>query len=99
MFIMYLPYFQGGARKNPYSVAIRWAAWCPVSNLHAKDQTVNLIGGPGPNPEDMLLFHSQTAESIGSTASLSSLTGGTVTFSFNCSLPVCIIYSHIFVVS
>ena len=67
-----------------FNVSVRWAAFCPLSHLHQDHINLELLGGPGLNPDSLLVFQSDVtsgAESL----ELSRLSGGTLSFSMRAS--------------
>ena len=66
-----------------FTVSARWAAWCPLANLTQMDHNIQLLGGPSINPDSTFTFVSASGEAIGSSASLSTLSGGALSFSFS----------------
>ena len=68
------------AQSSTFTVALRWAAWSPFANLHQEEQVVGLAGGPAPLPDAVFVYNS--GESVGSSSSLATQEGGTVSFEF-----------------
>ena len=75
--------FQTSMSRSSFSVIVRWAAFSPLANFDGPDHTIELVGGPVHNPENMLVFYCQSDETIASSANLAGLTGGHLNFSFS----------------
>ena len=68
-------------------VYLRWTAFCPFTGLGQERHTLDLQGGPGSNPESVLVFQS-SVEMMGSTVELSKLSGGSIGFNIYLDQPV-----------
>ena len=77
--------FQATMARTSFSVIVRWAAFSPLTNFEGPDHSLDLVGGPTRNPENMLVFYRQSDDTIASSANLAGLTGGNLSFSFSSS--------------
>ena len=73
---------QASIAHSSFNVLVRWAAFCPFHNLQQQHHSLSLLGGPAPNPEDMLVFQAGDIVGTGSQGSVANLQGGTLSFNF-----------------
>ena len=75
--------FQASFSHASFNVSVRWAAFCPLAHLQQQEHvTLELLGGPGVNPDSLLVFSSDVT-GLTDPPELARLSGGTLSFSFS----------------
>jgi len=68
--------FQSRLAQPVFSIVVRWAAFCPFSDRNQLERTVELLGGPGVNPDSVFVYTGDKATNMADIAgALSKLIG------------------------
>ena len=68
------------AKVATFPAAVRWTAFSPFANLSTTEHKINLLGGPGMNPDSVYMYQSHSDDSGGSSLSINSQASGTISF-------------------